>query len=455
MRDAIVALATPSGVGAIGVIRVSGEKSFEFSKKLLRIPGERSISFRHMYNGKLYSCNTDSVIDEVLYAFFKSPSSYTGEDVVEIFCHGSPVILNEAIQAFIALGARVARPGEFTERAYLNGKMDLLRAEAINDIIHAHTPLAKTLAMNQLLGRISDVINSIHAQILDLLSQLEAAIDHGDIEESFITPDEIRERLCVVIDKIQNLLKTTLSGKLIRNGIRAAIVGAPNVGKSSIMNALLQKDRVIVSDIPGTTRDVIEDELNIMGIPVKLVDTAGIRDSKDYLEQRGIERSRKAAEESDVCIVVMDASRSVNEWDEKLLSIVREKKNIYVLNKVDLEQKTTISKLKDLYGLDFYPVSAFRGSGIESIEKALKDYYFSLGYNPVFDVLIANARHESLLRKTLEYMNRALKALNDNYSEEFIASDVRRARLSIEEITGKTTDETILDRIFSQFCIGK
>ena len=353
------------------------------------------------------------------------------------------------------LGARIAAPGEFTERAYLNGRMDLTRAEAVNDLIRAHTRYAKGAAVSQLEGKLAAKAAEIHRAVLDLLAELEAAIDHSDLEEEFVSGDKIRASIGSIRKQIHSLISTSASGRMAREGIRAAIVGTPNSGKSSLMNYLLQKDRVIVSDIPGTTRDTVEEELSIRGVSVRLIDTAGVRKTADRLENLGIERSRKAIDEADIRIVVFDASRPLIIEDRELFRSLPDKKNITVLNKIDLSQKTSADQIKKDLGTDVLPISAKTGSGMEELEEALYDFYFSFGYNPETDVLVTNARQEGLLKKADSALTSALKALEDGLSEEFTASGLRQARAAIEEITGKTSDDEVLSRIFSQFCVGK
>ncbi len=464
MNETIIALATPMGESAFGVVRLSGENTIKFINQTFVYKNRNSnlndalslkIPDNMMALGKLIYPDTGEVLDEVIVSLFKAPRSYTGEDVAEISCHGNPLILKEILELFISMGARPANPGEFTERAFLNGKIDLTGAEAVNDLIRAHTRYAKISALNQLEGKFFELIRRIHNRILDLLAQIEVSIDHSDIEEEYFDSEKIREVLLEINKEIEGLLNTAQSGKMTREGLKLVIVGAPNTGKSSLMNYLLKEDRVIVSELPGTTRDTVEDELNIKGIFVRLIDTAGVRPTEDLIEQKGIERTKKAILSADLRIMLFDCSRSVSTEDDILFNSIKDKNNIYILNKTDLNKITSENDLFDNFHIKAIPVSILNGNGIEKVEHAVTDFYFSFGVDPLKDVIVTNLRQENLLSKTRKFLTNAVKAIEDDMSIEFIASDIRKARASIEEITGKTTDEDILDRIFSQFCIGK
>ena len=454
MKDTIIALATPSGESALGLIRLSGPDAGAYAKKLLKLNSGKNIENRLVNVGKIFYPE-NCLIDEVCAVFNKAPFSYTGEDTVEITCHGNPLIINEIINAFLAYGARIARPGEFTERAFLNGKLDLTSAEAVNDIIKARTRYSMAAALNQLQGKLCKEIDKIHSKIIDLLAELEASIDHSDLDEKFIESGEIKSILMDLIQEADRLLQTAPAGKMAGNGVQAVIIGAPNTGKSSLMNLLLREERVIVSEIPGTTRDVIHETLNILGIPVNIYDTAGIHDSGDFLEKKGMEKTVDLLKKSDIRIVVLDSSRPIKKEDKKIVRDVSDLSNIFVLNKTDLEGVTYLKDIKKIFGIDAIPISAATGKGLEILEKAFYDFYFSFGYNPEKDTLIANARQENLLCKTRDCLSRGLQSLENGLSIEFLASDVQAARKNLEEITGKTSDEFLLEKIFSKFCIGK
>jgi tRNA modification GTPase len=454
--DTIAAIATPVGTGSIGVIRVSGNKSFDICGRCF--DGSAGLAdsphgtFRH---GRLIHPASGEVIDEVIAAVFRAPHSYTAEDTVEISCHGNPYILREALDIIVSLGARHAEPGEFTLRAYLNGRIDLTQAEAVNDLIRAHTGYAKAAALAGLSGRLSGTLGEIHSSLLDLLALFEASVDHSDLDIEFQSSREHIISITTIRDRIVKLLSTARAGKILSGGVRAAIIGAPNTGKSSLMNLLLREDRVLVSEIEGTTRDTVEDELNIGGIPVRLIDTAGIRATGDSIEKKGIERSLAAIENADLRIVVFDSSRPVSEYDREIFGHVKDRDCIFVLNKSDLPGKFTPVEFKKEFGRNALALSAVNGAGLRELENAVREFYFSLGVNPSTDTIVANTRQEERLREAAGFLDKAISAIESGLSEEFAASDLRKARGALEEITGKTSGDAILDRIFSKFCIGK
>lgn len=455
MTETIIAIATPIAESAIGVVRLSGKNAISIVNQICVNRDLTAVSSHQAVLSRLEHPKTGEWLDESLIIPFRAPKSFTGEDVVEISCHGNPSILREVVRACLELGARAAEPGEFTERAYLNGKMDLTQAEAVNDLIRAHTRLARASAGNQLEGRLMRALSPLHEKMLDMLSRLEVAIDHSDLDLEFSSRDEIQQGIAELIKGLEALLKTSRSGKILHHGLRVTLIGTPNTGKSSLMNLLLKEDRVIVSDIAGTTRDLIEDELNICNIPVRLADTAGIRDSSDQLEQLGVERSRKAVEQSDLLLFLVDMSRGFEAEDRELYSRICDYPHIVILNKIDLKSDVQISNnsFKEAFGV--LRLSAQTGEGLQELEKKIEDFYWSFGQDPHTDVLLTNVRQEDLVRQALNFLKKAETAILQELSEEFVAADVRHARQALEEITGKTDNEAILDRIFSAFCIGK
>jgi len=455
MHDTIIAPATPGGQSAIGIVRISGDKALDLTCGMFSNVNLSKNRKKGIYHGSFRRHGSGEIIDEPLVMFFPGPNSYTGEDVIEISCHGNPLIIKDIIDSYISAGAAIAEPGEFTLRAYLNGRMDLTQAEAVNDIIRARTGLARASALNQMMGGFLKSVSIINNDILNLLSEIEAAIDHSDTDEVFISREKIESSIEQIKIKINKLLGSSDSGRIMREGMRIAITGAPNTGKSSLMNSLLRKDRCIVSDLPGTTRDSIEDELNVMGIPARIVDTAGIRETDDPVEQLGISRSIESLNNCDINIMVFDASRDIMNADTRILSLLPENNIIYVLNKTDIPQVTTGKMLNEKLGIDTIEISALTSEGIELIEQAIYNFYFSLGYDPRTDTIVTNIRHVNLLKNAFEYLDRARSdALKGQY-EDILASNIRKARNMIEEISGKTGDDAVLDRIFSQFCIGK
>ncbi len=453
MDDTIVAVATPMGESAIGVVRLSGAAALELTGKVFK--GGLEAESHTVKYGKLVRPDTGETIDEVLVSFFRAPHSYTGEDVVEISAHGNPFILREISDLFVSLGARYASPGEFTQRAYLNGKMDLTRAEAVQALVQAHSRLARSQAVSHLAGKFSVAVETIHSDILDLLAVVEVAIDHSDLNMEFESYDSITSRMQSIIRSVEDLLSTSRQGRMLRTGMRIAIAGAPNTGKSSLMNLLLREERVIVSEIEGTTRDTVEDELIVRGIPVRLIDTAGVRKTADVVEKKGVERTEKAVRNADFVLLVFDASRHPNEKDDEAVRLAGDKPAAYILNKTDLKMATSPEAIRKRYKAEAVPFSAKNGEGLNDLENAVETFYYSFGHDPETDVMVINARQENLLSVARASMKDAMSAVDQNLSEEFVAIEIRKARNAVEEIVGKTTDDEILERIFAKFCIGK
>lgn len=456
MNDTITAISTPVGESAIGIIRISGRETFSILKKILKSKKFEDIGalkFPCVIYGKIY--DEKQLIDEVIVNLFKAPNSYTGEDVAEISCHGNPFLLKRVLDIIVSNGARIARPGEFTMRSYLNGKMDLLKAEAINDLIRAHTKYSHLSAIAQLSGKLSAEINSIEDELLDILSLIEASIDHSDLDETFLPYEKLIEMLQKLKERVERLLSTSTTGKITSSGIKVVLAGAPNTGKSTLMNTLLKEDRVIVSDIPGTTRDVIADEISVRGIPVRLFDTAGIRNTEDILERRGIEMSQRVIENADLIFFILDASREIMQEDIEIFERIRSKNFIILLNKIDLNIKTSPQMVEKNFGISPISISAISPESVVKIEDEIEKFYFSYGFSPENDVLITNQRQEDLLKRVLDKIKDAIHTARNGLSEEFVSSELRIAKKYLEEITGKVFSDEILDRIFARFCIGK
>ena len=452
MNRPIAAVATPIGVSAIGAIRISGAGAIELidrffrGKSRLADTSANSVRFGQIFDG-------EECIDQVVATVFRAPHSYTGEDTVELSCHGNPFIIKRLYDLLIQKGASAAQPGEFTQRAFLNGKLDINQAEAVNDLIRAHTVYSQASALSHLSGKFSGRIEPIHNRLLDAIALIETAIDHSDLELDFASRADLLERLQTIVSDIEGLLATADAGRIVRQGLKLAIVGAPNTGKSSLMNALLKADRVIVSDIPGTTRDLIEEELSIRGIPIRIQDTAGIRDTCDSLEKLGMARSQSAIAESDLRIFLFDASRRMDAGDRAIAEQIGNKPTVWVLNKSDIADEQAAGEVRAM--VKCLDVSSKTGVGLEALEAAIADFYFSLGHSPLNEALVVNSRQEECLKRASESTKQALEALKQNRSEEFVAGDLRNARRALEELIGRTTDDAVLDRIFSQFCIGK
>ncbi len=460
-EDTIAAIGTPIGKGAIGIVRISGKEALPILKSLFRRKSGKEVKEfeeRKMYYGVVVD-RFGEPIDEVLAVYMKAPRSFTGEDVVEIHSHGGIVVVRQILREVLSRGARLAEPGEFTMRAFLNGKIDLTQAEAINQLIEAKSELSAKVALRQLEGALSRKIRELRDFILETKAYIEAAVDFPEEEVEIIESGKVKERLLEAVGRIEELLKTYREGRLIREGIKVAIVGRPNVGKSSLLNALLQEERAIVTEIPGTTRDVIEETVTFKGLPLRLIDTAGIREAEDRVERIGIERSLEKLKEADVVLFLIDGSEGFTEEDREILERVEEKKKvILVINKADLGLKFRCRDAKEL-GLErCVEISAKRGEGIERLAELITELVMLepetvLGRD---EVVITSERHRELLERAEESLKRALKTLESGVeSPEFLSMDIDDALKALGEIVGEVTTEDMYDIIFSRFCIGK
>ncbi|MDQ7038971.1 MAG: tRNA uridine-5-carboxymethylaminomethyl(34) synthesis GTPase MnmE [Aquificota bacterium] len=448
MREPIVAVATPLGESAIGVVRLSGRDVLRIATKFFRTKGPVKPRFAHY--GTLLDENGEPV-DEGILVYYKAPRSYTGEDMVEISLHGNPFILKKALEVFISGGCRLAEPGEFTKRAFLNGKMDLTQAEAVAELISAKTDLARKVALRQLRGELGRHIRPLRESLLELCAYLEADIEFSEEDIPTLTKDQVIDMVEKVIAGVEDLLRTARTGRFIREGVKLAIVGKPNVGKSSLFNALLREDRAIVTDIEGTTRDYIEETVSLRGVPVSLVDTAGIREAKDPVERIGVRRSLEKIEEADVILFVVDGSRPLTEEDMRIYDRVKNRNLIVVVNKTDLG---TLIPLEIFEGHSIIKVSALKGLGIQELEEEIlrkAGVFVEEGLN-----IYVSVRHEELLRKAREVLERFLERYRvEDISPEIAMLDIREAADHLGEIIGEVTTEDILGSIFSRFCIGK
>ena len=458
-EDTIAAIGTPIGKGAIGIVRISGKESLRILKELFRTKGgKRKEEFedRKMNYGLVVN-EFGEPIDEVLAVYMRAPRTFTGEDVVEIHCHGGIVVVREVLREVLKRGARLAEPGEFTMRAFINGKIDLTQAEAINQLIEAKSPLAAKLALKQLEGSLSRKVEEIRDRILELRAYIEAAVDFPEEEVELLERGKVKERLLELISEVEKLISTYREGRLIKEGIKVAIVGRPNVGKSSLLNAILKEERAIVTEVPGTTRDVIEESVTFRGIPIRLIDTAGIRQTEEKVERIGIERSIEKLKEADVVLFVIDGTVGLTEEDRKIEEIIPEReKVILVVNKKDLGLKVKCSQLKE------WPrcveVSAKRKEGIEELAKAITELVMLEPESLISgeEAVITSERHRELLERALRSLTRALKSLEEGFeSPEFLSMDIEEALESLGMIVGKVTTEDMYDIIFSRFCIGK
>ena len=452
-EQTIAAISTAYGESGIGIVRMSGPRSGEIAQKIFK---GRELTPRYMHYGKIVDPASGSVLDEVLCVYMKAPNTYTGEDVVEIQCHGSLLSLKNILALCIEQGAELADKGEFTKRAFLNGRMDLSQAEAVIDLIKAKTERSFDAALDQMEGKLSKSVRAIRDELKELLIQITVNMDYPDEDIEEITYGKIEESLLSIGDKLSKLLKSTPEGKILREGLAITIVGKPNVGKSSLMNIFLNEDRSIVTDIPGTTRDTIEEQASFSGIPVRLTDTAGIHDSSDKVEAIGIERSKAAFASADLLLLILDASRPLDSEDELLLNEAADKNCIVVLNKQDLKaeiyKEDILSKLENAR---IVKTSFINDEGIDILKKTIEEMVGLGNVKRENDVLVTNVRHADLLKKAKEETDEALLAANSRDAIDFIEINVKAAFDYLGEITGDTASGEIIDEIFSRFCLGK
>jgi tRNA modification GTPase len=456
-QDTIAAIATPPGEGSIAVIRMSGGDAERIAARIFfRNRDENSkLQSHRLYHGTVRDPKTARAVDEVLLAIMRQPRSYTGEDVVEIHCHGGAFIARRVLQLVLSEGARQAEPGEFTKRAFLNGRLDLSQAEAVLDLIRARTDRGAALAVDQASGNLSHWVGGLRSELLNLLVQVEAAIDFPDEEIELLKRPELAQEISALTYKILDISKTYEWARLFREGAKVCICGRPNVGKSSLLNALLGEERVIVTPLAGTTRDVIEESISLEGLPVVLWDTAGIRDSTDEIEQIGVRLARDYLEKADARIVVIDGSLPLSAEDTELVVATNGPRALIAINKSDLPESLSEDRLKSLgCPTKYCRVSAKTGEGVSELKQALRNLILDkeIEFSPV---AITNLRQRSALQRTENALRHAAESLREGFAAEFVAVDLNEAREALEEITGLINNEDILDKIFSNFCIGK
>jgi len=447
LDDTIAAIATPVGSGGIGIVRLSGPEARAI---LARVFAGDTVPLRLTY-GHVVDPASGETVDEVLAVYMPAPRTYTRQDVVEIDCHGGPVPLRRVLDLCLAHGARLAGPGEFTLRAFLNGRIDLAQAEAVADMVAAQTDAGLRLAVAQLDGHLSDRFQAVRARLLDALAWVEASID---FDEDEVPPHEVAADLQFAEERLSDLLAGAERGIITRQGIRTAIVGQPNVGKSSLLNALLRVDRAIVTPIPGTTRDTLEETLNLHGIPLVLVDTAGIRaDTRDLVEDLGVARSRAALAQADLALVVVDASRAVDDGDRAIAALAGDRPAIVAINKTDLPVRADARGL--LSGAPMVEISALTGAGINDLERAIEAVIFGGQVVASDAALVSSPRHRDVLRRAHTDVSTAAEASQTGMPLDFVSIGLRAAVNALGEITGETVSDTLLETIFSRFCIGK
>lgn len=457
MYDTITAIATARGEGAIGIVRISGDKALDVLDKICTFKNKKSpmeLESRKLYYG--YIMDEDKVIDEVLVSFMKGPQTYTCEDIVEINCHGGVVPLTSILKLVLKNGARMAEPGEFTQRAFLNGRLDLAQAESVMDLISAKTSKGFDIAIEQLGGALSNKVKHIRQIILSVMSEIEVNIDYPDEDIEEITYKEIKGQFEIIEENIIRLLNSSESGRIIRDGLNTVIIGKPNVGKSSLMNALLREARAIVTDIPGTTRDVIEEYMNIKGIPVKIVDTAGIRETEDTIEKIGVERSKELFNKADLVIIVLNSAEELSDEDRKILDVIHDKKVIVIVNKIDLPQKIDEAELYEwLPNIRVIKTSITNETGLDDLENSIAEMVYGGQITQKDQAIVTNVRHIASLENAFSSIKEAMKAVNEMLPLDFIEVDVKDTYDHLGEIIGETIEDDLVKKIFSNFCLGK
>ena len=453
----IVSISTAPGIGGIGIIRMSGKDCFEILDKIFKPKNSQNIKEIQGYTIKYGNIvEEERVIDEVLVSYFKAPKSYTTENMCEINSHGGTVIMRKILELCLKNGAELAEPGEFTKRAFLGGRIDLSQAESIIDIINAKSDREAKEGIKQLEGFLSEKINEIKNGILYIMSNIEVSIDYPEYDTPDVTTTEILEMINVSREKLNELKNSFDNGKIIKDGIKTVIIGKPNAGKSSLLNAILKEDRAIVTEVEGTTRDTIEEFVNINGIPLKLIDTAGIRDAKDEVEKIGIEKSKKLAEDSDLIIAILDSSKNFTEEDFEILKIAKNKNSIIILNKVDLEQKIKPENPKlESFNNNIISLSAKNKTGLNLLFEKITDMFNLNKINFDNDIIITNERHKNLILKAIQNLNKTEEILKRGMPIDIVAISLKDVLNNLGSITGEEAGEEIINDIFSRFCLGK
>lgn len=456
-KDTIAAISTPLGEGAIAIVRLSGEEAIGFANGIFQGKDLATVDSHTIHYGKIVDPSSEQVVEEVMVSVMRGPKTFTREDVVEINCHGGLASVNRLLELALQMGARLAEPGEFTKRAFLNGRIDLSQAEAVMDLIRAKTDKAMDVAIKQLDGKLSKLIQRLRQELIETVAHVEVNIDYpeyDDVEE--MSHHMMLEKTEQVHVEIERLLQMAKQGKILREGISTAIIGRPNVGKSSLMNALVHENKAIVTDVPGTTRDVIEEYVNVRGVPLRLVDTAGIRDTEDIVEKIGVERSRQVLKEADLILLVLNNNEEITKEDEQLFTLVQDLEFIVLVNKTDLPQKLDLDKVKALAGE--HPVvstALIEEQGIDQLEQAIANTFFAGEIEANDLTYVSNVRHIQLLKQSLIALEDAMQGMRDGMPIDLVQIDVTRTWQLLGEIVGDTVQDSLIDQLFSQFCLGK
>lgn len=456
--DTITSISTPMGEGAIGIVRLSGPQAVEIADKLYKGKHLLNDVPSHTINyGHIIDPESKEVVEEVMVSVLRAPKTFTREDIIEINCHGGILTINRVLELTMTYGARMAEPGEFTKRAFLNGRIDLSQAEAVMDFIRSKTDRASKVAMNQIEGRLSDLIKKQRQSILEILAQVEVNIDYpeyDDVEDA--TTEFLLEQSKEIKQEINRLLDTGAQGKIMREGLSTVIVGKPNVGKSSMLNNLIQDNKAIVTEVAGTTRDVLEEYVNVRGVPLRLVDTAGIRETEDIVEKIGVERSRKALSQADLILFVLNNNEALTQEDYTLYEVVKNEDVIVIVNKMDLEQNIGINEVKDMIGdTPLIQTSMLKQEGIDELEIQIRDLFFGGEVQNQDMTYVSNSRHISLLKQARQTIQDAIDAAESGVPMDMVQIDLTRTWEILGEIIGETASDELIDQLFSQFCLGK
>ncbi|MBE1556520.1 tRNA uridine-5-carboxymethylaminomethyl(34) synthesis GTPase MnmE [Sporosarcina limicola] len=458
--DTIAAISTPMGEGAIAIVRLSGDEAVQIVDYIFRSPSGKKLKEEKSHTihyGHLTDPISGEIVEEVMVSLMKAPKTFTREDVVEVNCHGGLVTVKRVLQLVLKEGARLAEPGEFTKRAFLNGRVDLSQAEAVMDLIRAKTDRAMNVALNQMEGKLSRLVGELRQALLETLAQVEVNIDYpeyDDVEE--MTVPLMIEKSTWVKSEIDKLLHTSSQGKILREGLSTVIIGRPNVGKSSLLNSLVQENKAIVTHIAGTTRDIIEEYVNVRGVPLRLVDTAGIRETEDIVERIGVERSRQVLKEADLILLVLDSSEELPEEDIRLFEAVSGMDTIVVINKTDLPQKINLPKVMELVGNGkVVTTSLLKDEGVDELEEAIAGLFFEGNIESGDLTYVSNARHIALLHNARATIEDAINAAEAGVPVDMIQIDVTRTWEILGEIIGDTVQESLINQLFAQFCLGK
>ena len=455
--DTITAISTPIGEGAIAIVRLSGPEAITITNELFSGKDLHEVASHTINYGKIMDPDTEDIADEVMVSVMRAPRTFTREDIIEINCHGGMVAVNRVLEILLSKGARLAEPGEFTKRAFLNGRIDLSQAEAVMDLIRAKTDKAMSVALKQMDGRLSKLIAKLRQELLETVAHVEVNIDYpeyDDVEE--MSHEVMRTKTKEVHQEIEELLSVAKQGKILREGIATAIIGRPNVGKSSLMNTLVQENKAIVTDIPGTTRDIIEEYVNVRGVPLRLVDTAGIRETEDIVEKIGVERSRQVLRESDLILFVLNHNEALTEEDEKLFEAVKGLDYIVIVNKTDLEAKIDLEYVKELAGdRPIITTSLIEEEGVDELEKAIAATFFDGEIDTGDMTYVSNIRHIQLLKQAKQALEDAMEGIELGMPLDIVQIDVTRTWEFLGEIIGDTASDSLIDQLFSQFCLGK